>query len=58
MKLGGEGEAYFVFECEKNEYLPSDLKGRQYYRFGDNKYEQNARAYFRMIQQKSKPSDS
>ena len=42
----------------RQQYLPSDLKGRQYYQFGDNKYEQNARAYFQMIQQKSKPSDS
>ncbi len=31
------------------QYLPSDLKGKHYYTFGDNKTEQAAKAYYDMI---------
>lgn len=33
----------------KQDYLPKDLIGKKYYRFGSNKTEQAARAYFEMI---------
>ena len=33
----------------EQQYLPSDLKGRKYYHFGDNKTEQAARAYYEYI---------
>ncbi len=33
-------------------YLPEDLLGRHYYRFGENKTEQAARAYYDMIRKK------
>ena len=31
------------------QYLPSDLVGRKYYTFGENKIEQAAKQYFDMI---------
>ena len=34
-------------------YLPEDLRGKQYYTFGENKTEQAARAYYEMIRRKS-----
>ncbi len=34
------------------QYLPSDLIGRKYYEFGDNKTEQTAKAYYNMIRSK------
>ena len=34
------------------QYLPDDLKGRQYYRFGTNKTEQAAKAYWEKIKNK------
>lgn len=33
-------------------YLPDDLCGRRYYKFGDNKLEQAAKAYYDMIRKK------
>ncbi len=33
----------------KQDYLPSDLLGRKYYEFGQNKTEQAAKAYYEMI---------
>ncbi|MBQ5800448.1 MAG: hypothetical protein IIW20_01030, partial [Clostridia bacterium] len=33
-------------------YLPSDLIGRRYYTFGDNKLESTAKAYYDMIRKK------
>ncbi len=33
-------------------YLPDDLSGRRYYKFGDNKLEQTAKAYYDMIRKK------
>lgn len=33
----------------KQDYLPKDLMGKKYYRFGSNKTEQAARAYYEMI---------
>ncbi len=33
-------------------YLPSDLIGKRYYNFGDNKLEQTAKAYYDMIRKK------
>lgn len=38
----------------KQDYLPKDLIGRHYYRFGSNKTEQAAKAYYDMI--RSQPS--
>lgn len=36
----------------KQDYLPKDLVGRKYYKFGDNKTEQAAKAYFEFITSK------
>ncbi len=36
----------------EQQYLPSDLKGRKYYSFGDNKTEQAAKAYWEQIKGK------
>ena len=33
----------------KQQYLPDDLVGRQYYKFGENKNEQAAKAYWESI---------
>ena len=33
----------------KQQYLPDPLVGRQYYRYGDNKTEQAARAYWERV---------
>ena len=37
----------------QQQYLPSDLVGRQYYKFGNNKNEQAAKAYYDMIRKKN-----
>ena len=37
----------------RQQYLPDDLKDRQYYRFGDNKTEQAAKAYWDRIKGKT-----
>ncbi|MBE6695201.1 MAG: replication-associated recombination protein A [Ruminococcaceae bacterium] len=36
------------------QYLPDDLIGRQYYKFGENKLEQAAKAYYEFIRKNSK----
>ena len=36
------------------EYLPTDLRGKQYYQYGENKTEQAALAYARMIRENAK----
>ena len=38
----------------KQEYLPSDLRGKKYYEFGKNKTEQAARAYYEFIRESKK----
>ena len=38
----------------EQEYLPSDIKNRKYYKFGNNKTEQAAKAYHEYIRQNSK----
>lgn len=38
----------------EQQYLPSDLVGRKYYVFGDNKTEQAAKAYYEMIRKNKK----
>ena len=36
----------------EQQYLPKDLKDRQYYQFGDNKTEQAAAAYWEKVKEK------
>ena len=36
----------FVNDYVPQDYLPEDLRGRQYYRFGENKTESAAKAYW------------
>jgi len=38
----------------EQDYLPTDLRGKQYYHFGDNKTEQAAQSYARMIRDAAK----
>lgn len=38
----------------EQQYLPDDLKGRHYFRFGDSRTEQAARAYYDMIRANAK----
>ena len=38
----------------KQEYLPSDLKGKSYYTFGSSKTEQLAKSYYDMIREGKK----
>lgn len=39
----------FPYDWVKQQYLPDDLKDRTYYRFGENKTEQAAKAYWEKI---------
>ena len=39
----------FVNDFVHQDYLPKDLVGRKYYKFGSNKTEQAAKAYYDMI---------
>ncbi|MBR4992529.1 MAG: replication-associated recombination protein A, partial [Clostridia bacterium] len=36
----------------KQQYLPDQLKGTKYYQYGDNKTEQQAKAYWEQIKKK------
>jgi putative ATPase len=38
----------------KQTYLPKDLIGKEYYKFGNNKTEQAAKAYYEMIRKKNR----
>ena len=38
----------------KQDYLPEDLRGKHYYRFGENKVEQAARAYWEAVKGEKK----
>ena len=39
----------YVNNYVEQDYLPTDLKGRHYYTFGNNKTEQAAKAYYDLI---------
>ena len=56
-KLGhGQGYIYphsFPNHYVKQNYMPADLKGKQYYQFGDNKLESASAAYWKKIKDES-----